>query len=705
MSLHISPHRISRYILWGVSAIVIIMLIAIVAYFIVNDRQYYQQQLDSLQQTFLEEQRLRLNDELDDAETFIQLSNASAEETLRHESQSQVRQALSVMRSIYEQQQHKMPEAELQQLLIESVRDLRFFNGRGYIFIDDMNGVCILLPTAPGLEGTSLYDNQDDTGHYIMRGLIDAVRNPEQSGFSRYRWYPPENEEEMADKIAYVERFQSYNWIVGGGDYIYRIEQDLQLTILRHLKNIRFDNNGYIAVLKNNGVVQASAASPQLEGMHFEQFSNASDQESARRVLEIAKDGGGYLYYDWTLPGQAKRGTKLSLVRPLKHWDWILVAGIYEDDIESLIQAQKDELDRQLQENTRKLLLLLVILCAAVLMVTRLFSRWLSSQFDNYHSSIEQQKNQLVEYAQSMELSARIVEAAYEGIAVMDRDNKILQVNDAFSRITGYSSDEAVGQNPKLLASGKHDSAYYHQMWQELLTQGGWQGEIWNKRKDGTVYPEWLSITAYLGPDGQIQNFIATFTDITRRKAAEKRLRILAENDPLTELPNRRSLMLYLERDIAIYQRYQTPQLAVMFIDLDRFKEINDNFGHDVGDMVLIEVARRLKDTIRVSDIACRIGGDEFVLIAKQLPQDADNGFEPLADRLVKVFSEPMVVKGERLLLSASVGVVICNDNESDAQRLMKKADQALYRAKNNGRAQAFICQSDTELNESKEPA
>lgn len=705
MSQHISPDRISRYILWGVSAIVIVMLIAIVSYFIVNDRHYYHQQLDKLQQNFLAEQYLRLSDELDDAENFIQISNTNAEELLQQESQNQVRQTLSIMRSIYDQKNRTMPEAELKQLLIESVRDLRFFNGRGYIFIDDMKGVCILLPTAPGLEGTSLYDNQDDTGHYIMRGLINAVSNSEQSGYSRYRWFAPGNRQQMADKIAYVELFEPYNWIVGTGDYIYRFEQDLQQTILRHLKTIRFDKNGYISVINREGVVLANVSAPQLEDMHYKQFSNTSDQESVRRILQLAGEGGGYLYYDWMVPDQEKRGTKLSLVRPLKQWDWILVAGIYEDDLDSIATVHREELDSALQENTKKLILLLVILCTAALVVTRLFSRWLSGQFDSYHDSIEQQKVQLVEYAQSMELSARIVEAAYEGIAVMDQDNRILQVNDAFSRITGYSKEEVIGQNPKILASGKHAPAYYHQMWQDLLTQGGWQGEIWNKRKDGSVYPEWLSITAYLGPDGEIQNYIATFTDITRRKAVERKLRTLAENDPLTELPNRRSLMLYLERDIAVYQRYKTPKLAVMFIDLDRFKEINDNFGHDVGDMVLIEVARRLKGSIRESDLACRIGGDEFVLITKQLPEDADNRFAQLTQRLVSALSKPMMVQGESLLLSASVGVVICNDTESDAHILMKKADDALYQAKDNGRAQSFICRSDEKMNESKEPA
>jgi len=703
MSQHICPDRISRYILWGVSAIVIVMLIAVVSYFIISDRHYYHQQLDKLQQNFLVEQRSHLSAELDDAETFIKVTNTNAEELLQQESKNQVRQTLSIMRSIYVQKNRTMPEAELKQLLIESVRDLRFFSGRGYIFIDDMNGVCILLPTAPGLEGTSLYDNQDDTGHYIMRGLINAVSNSEQSGYSRYRWFAPGNRQQMADKIAYVELFEPYNWIVGTGDYIYRFEQDLQQTILRHLKTISFDKNGYIAVINNEGVVLANARAPQLENMHYKQFSNASDQQGIRRILELAEDGGGYLDYDWMMPDSTDRGTELSLVRPLKIWDWILVAGIDEDDLNSKALSQREELDSVLKENTNKLILSLVILCAVALVVTRLFSRWLSGQFDSYHDNIEQQKTQLVKYAESMELNTRIVEAAYEGIAVMDQDNRILQVNDAFSRITGYSKEEAIGQNPKILASGKHAPAYYHQMWQALLTEGGWQGEIWNKRKDGTVYPEWLSLTAYLGPDGKTQNYIATFTDITRRKAVEGKLRALAENDPLTELPNRRSLMLYLQRDIAVYQRYQSPKLAVMFIDLDRFKEINDNFGHDVGDMVLVEIAHRLKKSIRESDLACRIGGDEFVLITKQLPEDADNRFAQLAERLVSALSEPMMVQGARLLLSASVGVVICNDVESDARILMKKADDALYQAKDNGRAQSFICRSDEKMNESKE--
>jgi len=695
MTRQISPDRISSYILWGVSAIVIILLMTIVGYFILSDRFYYQQQLDRLQENVLAEQRARLKTELDDAETFAELSHAEAEEVLKREARNQTRQALTLMQSIYEQQRDKMPTQELQTLLKESVRQLRFFEGRGYIFIKDMAGNVLLQPNLPHLEGTSLYDHQDDTGHYITRGLLNSVKNPERSGYSRYRWYQPDNLDQMAEKIAYVEVFEPYNWVVGSGDYIYKIEQDLQPGILRHIKNIRFGLNGYIAVVKNSGTLLASAGAPQLEDIHYSQYSNSSDQESIRSIIEVAEHGGGYLYYEWAKPTEFNRAVKLSLVRPLKHWDWILVAGIYEDDLSSIFKSQQDALNIALEENTEKLTVALILLCLVTLFVAHLFSKWLNIRFKSYHDDIEDQRSQLQQYADSMELSGRIVDSAYEGIAVMNADNHILQVNDAFSRITGYSKEEAIGQNPRILASGRHSAAYYENMWHQLQLEGHWQGEIWNKRKDGAVYPEWLSITAYRGDDGEIQNYIATFTDISRRKEIEEKLRFMAENDPLTELPNRRSLMLYLEHDLATYKRYNSPKIAVMFVDLDRFKPINDTYGHDMGDKVLVEVANRLRDSIRESDTACRIGGDEFILIIKQQPDDAENRFSVLADRLVEELSQPMLIQGEILKLGASIGVAICTDSDVQADQLLQQADQALYQAKDNGRNQAVICYSD----------
>lgn len=694
MKREINPSHLSSYLLWGGSAIILALLIALISHYYLNTREQYQQQLYQLQQDLLEQQRNRLKTELDDAERYIQLNYQQAEKHLMLESKAQTRQALQLMDTLYQRYHQQLPEAEMKQMLVESVRNIRFFKNRGYYFIDDMEGICILLPTAPQIEGKSLYDNQDDTGHYIMRGLIEAVSNPDGAGFSRYRWYPPGNKVSMADKIAYVELFKPYNWIVGTGDYLYRFQDDLQPHILHHIRNIRFGKNGYIAVINESGVVLASAGAPTLENMHYNQFGSYQDQISIRQILKSAEAGGGFISYDWYRPGSADSVQKISLVRPLNRWGWILVAGFYEDDLDLLLQEQQRTLDEALEQNENSLIFSILVIGAIALLITRYYGGWLRGRFNSYHQSLTAQQKALQKTAESLQLSGRVVESAYEGIAVCDANNRIIQVNSAFSRITGYSEDEVIGKEPTLLASGRHSEEFYQHMWDSLKKQGYWRGEIWNRRKSGEVYPEWLSIIVSCNDQGEVQNYIATFTDITQRKELENQLRHLAETDPLTGLANRRTLMFCLNHDLAAVNRYMSADIALMFIDLDHFKAINDNYGHDLGDKVLLEVAKRLQANVRESDLACRFGGDEFVVLVKLEAGEDEQHLELMAARILRALSLP-ISSDPDLRVGCSIGVAVRRDSD-DAFALMKNADEALYEAKSRGRGQIFFSGSDT---------
>ena len=288
---------------------------------------------------------------------------------------------------------------------------------------------------------------------------------------------------------------------------------------------------------------------------------------------------------------------------------------------------------------------------------------------------------------------------AQDGVTITDANKTILRVNRAFSEITGYSADEAVGQTPHMLSSGRHDVSFYETMWDSLVRTGSWQGEIWNRRKNGEEFPEWLSITAVRDSNGEVTNYVGTFADITERKAAENEIAQLAFYDHLTGLPNRRLLLDRLRHALAGCAR-NGRYGALLFFDLDNFKILNDTLGHDVGDQLLVEVASRLKSCVRQSDTVARLGGDEFVVVLEDL--DGSEG-----DQLAAMQAEALAVKTQAMLgqpylldisvngeargkrshhCSSSIGITLFDGMPVTVEELMKRADTAMYQAKALGR-------------------
>lgn len=253
MKTRIDARTLPRLQMIGMVCTVLFFSVVLGSYFLIEQKKQKERQLATLESEILAQQEALLASELEASISYIRYMRTRTEDVLKNESKHQVDQAWSFAQAIYAQQQGHMPDSEIRTLIVEALRKQRFFEGRGYIFIDDIQGLCILLPTAPHIEGKSLYDNQDDTGHYIMRGLIDAVSHPGKAGFSRYRWYPPGNTSQMSDKLAYVRLFEPFDWIIGAGDYLYRIENDLKEETLRRFRNFRFGDHGYIAVLDENG--------------------------------------------------------------------------------------------------------------------------------------------------------------------------------------------------------------------------------------------------------------------------------------------------------------------------------------------------------------------------------------------------------------------------------------------------------------------
>lgn len=319
-------------------------------------------------------------------------------------------------------------------------------------------------------------------------------------------------------------------------------------------------------------------------------------------------------------------------------------------------------------------IMLSIILILAIMILA--FNRRLKDSYD-----------ELTENHESLRIAA-VAFDTQEAIFITDHSEKIVRVNKSFTRITGYSAEEAIGQTPSILRSGKHDKNFYKELWLELKTHDYWQGEVWNKRKSGDIFPVGQTITAIKNDQGFVTHYLSTFDDITAFKKNEEHIHKLAFYDPLTGLANRRLLNDRLQQARAHSTRNKD-YFALLFIDLDHFKTLNDTLGHDIGDSLLIQVGERLSDSIRECDTVSRTGGDEFIILLEELGPSSNEGAQHaklIADKLLEHLAIPYTLKGHEHPITASIGISLYTDHNETIDEMMVRSDLAMYHAKSSGR-------------------
>ncbi|MBV0933600.1 bifunctional diguanylate cyclase/phosphodiesterase [Marinobacterium weihaiense] len=683
MSLTINADTLPRYQTRAILGVVTLLMLVVSAFFIITTYQAGYDRIEEQAEQLKDERRQRLRSEIDAALNYIDYTRQQTEAVLRDNIREQVRHAMELARAIHtvETARQNNPEA-IATLIRESLRNLRFFDGRGYLFIDTMDGECVLLPTQPEIEGYSLLDNRDDSGRYIMQGLIEAARKPAGSGYVTYRWYAPGSTTQMHDKIAYVEHFEPLDWVIGTGDYLYEVENDLKREMLRRLQAQQIVGEGYMSVLDATGRVLLSPSRPNSEGLAFDELAD-EHRALVNMLVDQATPNGRFVEYRWYEQSSDVMRDKLALVQLVPEWGWVLVASVYQDALADVIEHQKRRLEAELHADLQALFLLLISALVVAMAVALLISRWLRQLMQRYRCELEQQQAELAASNHELQLAGQIFEAAGEGAMITDANNCIMAVNPAFTRITGYSADEVIGQKPSLLASGLQSRTFYARMWQALSEEKRWQGEVWNRRRTGEFYPQWLSITVIEDEQGLPCNYVAMFNDITERKATEDQLRYLSDYDALTDLPNRRLLRERVTKAVQDARATDQP-LGLLIIDLDRFKGVNDSLGHAAGDTLLKAVAHRLARSVRSCDTLSRIGGDEFAVLLTEV-NDTD-ALQGQIEHYLALVAVPLNLDGHELVVTACAGLALYPQDGEDFDTLLRNSDTALYHAKERGR-------------------
>ena len=671
---------------------------------------------------------------------------------LRAEKELKLEQLVETAHSILEHYENearrgRLSAAAARKLAIETIRPLRY-SELEYFWIHDLGRPLprmVMHPTVPELDDTVL-DSPNFERATARRSGLNGAEVPLQNvnlflamnevamsedgqGFVAYDWPKPVATggvtARLYPKLSFVKRFEPWGWVIGSGIYMDEFEEArwhqmrlsllkggawlvlfglLAWAILRTIVSPLRSLQGSIERLRDDpdSQVVLAADQPQELGQLADSFQSLMDRlQQSRRALnaslddlrKIASRVPGVVFQfrlrpdgSSCVPYASDALRDIYRVSPADvHDDAAPVfAVVHPDDLPAHLASIKDSA-RDLSPWQQEYRLTFEGESEVWLLGNAVPEREADGSvlWHGFITDITRHKH--------VEEALRVAATAFEsqeGMIITDATGTILRVNRAFTEITGYAAVEAVGEKMSLLKSGRHDAAFYAAMWEGIQRTGSWQGEVWNRRKNGEVYAEWLTITAVKDNGGRISHYVGTLTDITLRKAAEDEIKHLAFYDPLTRLPNRRLLLDRLQQALASSVR-SGRKGALLFIDLDNFKTLNDTLGHDVGDLLLQAVAGRLISCVREGDTVARLGGDEFVVMLEDLSEnlrEAAGQTEGVGEKILGALNERYLLAGHQHRSTPSIGVTLFGDQRETIEELLKRADLAMYQAKAAGR-------------------
>ncbi|EPJ45796.1 MAG: hypothetical protein OFPII_24440 [Osedax symbiont Rs1] len=677
MTLHSQAKSLLRYQSIGITCIVLAIIAGIFSYFLLKDNSNHKHRLQTLDFEVREAHKRRIQLEVKNASDYIIYMNSQAENQLKRQSKAAVEKAHIIASSIYRQQKDILSPEKIKRLIIETLRDIRFFNGRGYYFIDGLDSLVHMLPPFPKLEGSYFFDIPNTTTNFQL--ILDSLDNPQKAGYSRYQWYSPARPKQLSEKISYAKVFEPFDWLIGAGDYLSGFEQDLRLDALERLSKLKLNSQANITILDTSGLLISN----------FQQHNLFTSNQAlniilSNEIISFAQQGGGFIDFSKLLNTPLKDNNQLAYIETIEPLNWIVIADISPGKINKIIATQSSQIELQSREDLQVLMIVLAITALITLLIIYLYNVWFQRLFKTYQNSLDLKQQEILLNNQKLKLASRVFESTSDAIVVTNTKLKIIVANPACIKITGYQAEEIIDKNAKFLCSDHQDDYFYKEVFQQLHQQGHWQGEFWNKHKNGKVYPIWLSISTFIDTKHRILNYIAIFSDISELKKTEKRLTYLADYDPLTQLAKRHILADRVDEIIKYSELNHQQQFALMLIDLDRFKNINDTLGHNIGDQVLQHIAKRLSANIRASDIIGRLSGDEFIILVNH--NKAYSAASRLASRIIIDLAEPIKIADHDLVVTPSIGIAAFPDDGINFDSLLKNADAALNHAKSQGR-------------------
>ncbi|WP_051309201.1 EAL domain-containing protein [Desulfogranum japonicum] len=661
-----------------------------------------------------------LNQSADELQRLLETSTTLAAKNALQASDDHIVQAIKVL---YTQQQRDALTRDEAQWLAAEILSSQELGIQGSVFAITSKGTMKVHPKKE-LIGKNFAKDEN------IKGILK-----QRDGFIEHSWQTSEKSGQGTVQLAYLSYFKPWDWII-----VTSIPVQNRYTLL---------NPGLIELhlntLSQNATRQWFILYPEgrlwLSSSNESGTANGHGEEVSTLIEFLQKKKNGYHTYNW-LPQNKKKhitkalafreneccGTITGVIGVLPHtkpWlallnhSWIhftlgtiiFVAGLFLFFRQNLVAPLYNFLDRtetavdkmsplsinktHILEYKKVATHLNTLIAQCIQLKNELQEEQRVSETIHEQLRMELLNRKETHDKLLTEISTRksaenylllfknIFDYANEGIIITDKEQRILAVNKAFTNITGYKAYEVISNKPNLLKSGQQSEDFYREMWDRLNERGNWSGEICNRRKDGVTYTEWLSISAIKDTADNVTHYFAFFHDITELKNKEQQISFMAYRDALTKLPNRAALETRLTQAISRAKRDKTI-VAVFFIDLDNFKNINDSLGHDKGDQVLIQVAQRMLETIRYEDTLSRLGGDEFILLSEYT--ENESGIFTLASRLLNCLKKPFTLGPSKIYINASIGISTYPEDGSTTHELIKNADMAMYRAKNEGK-------------------
>ena len=581
----------------------------------------------------------------------------------------------------------KITEAEAKHTMTDLMMSHKIGNS-GYIYIIDSNAIVKVHP------------KNDVLGMDVREELFVKKQLNKKSGYLEYTLKNPDDLVER-QKVLYMSYFKPWDWIISVSAYRDELGQLIQQNDFNEeLRSVKVMENGYSFVIDLQGNI---ILHPHLEGNVFEHPAYA------KFMQDLIKSKRGKFIYDWIDPADGLEKEKIIIFDTIDEHGWLVAATSYIKDFYAPLKILKNIFIGLLLTGLLLSVFISYFLSRSITSPLKNLIRDLSAHSDDnclnqpsidqlneieslssyfavYIDQIRANNRHLEklnaeqrESALKLSIFKEVFDNIVEGISVTDKEGTIVLTNPAFTKITGYSASEAIGQNPRILKSDRHPSEFYENMWKQIREQGYWTGEIWNTRKSGEVYPEWLTISTVKNCDGEINHYAAVFDDITTLIEQKEKIHFLAYHDHLTNLPNRLTIQERL-KELMSEQSRQGGNVVCIVIDLDNFKPFNDLMGQEYGDALLKEYAERTKAILRPEDVLGRIGGDDFVLLFTT-PQKGNHHVLQIANRLFSSVNTPFDIAGHKTQITLNLGIAVFPDNARNPDELLKRANLALHKS------------------------